>query len=376
MNLGVAHSGGRPHVLVVDDERANLALLALTLRNEGYEVSTSPSGGDALERARGQSPDLILLDVLMPGMDGYQVIAALKEDPSTSRIPVIFLSGMEDLSAKLRGFSLGAVDYVTKPFHVEELRARVRIHLQLEHGRKVLVEEQARRLEQLAVAQRMLMVRPEELPQARFGVSHVMREEAGGDFYDVLEPGPGWHGYLIGDASGHDLGTSLVAAGAQVLMRQNAGPLWSPTQTFALVNDALVSWVPSGKFLTAVFASLNRLTGVLQVVSAAHPPALILDSSGTARFLELPGDVLGVFHGARFGATEEVLRPGDKVVLYTDGLVERPDGGVVWSSGLERLRECALDHRTESISDLPARLHADLAEANPSDDVAVLAFEY
>jgi len=368
--------GSRPCLLVVDDERANLALLTLTLRNEGYEVLACVGGADALERLRHHRVDLVLLDIMMPQMDGFQVLEQLRLDPATTRLPVILLSGMEELAAKLRGFSLGVVDYVTKPFQVEELRARVRIHLQLAHGRRSVIEEQSRKLAQLAEAQRKLLRRPDEVPQAKFAVHYSSREEVGGDLYDVVEPGLGIHGYFVADASGHDVGTSLVAAGARALLRQNASPMWSPVQAFSLANDALVTWIPAGKYLTAAYACLNRLTGQLSVVSAAHPPALILPRSGKPRFLDLPGDVLGAFPGAQFGTKEVHIAPGDRVVLYSDGLIEDPDGGVSWETGLARLSKIAEDSRGIPLEALPGRLFDDLVGTRVSDDVVVLAFEY
>lgn len=369
-------AAGRPRLLVVDDERANLALLTLTLRNEGYEVVACSSGAEALEKARQQTPDLALLDILMPGMDGFQVLDALKSDPSTARVPVIFLSGMEELAAKLRGFSLGAVDYVTKPFHLEELRARVRIHMQLAMSRRAMVEEQSRKLAQLAEAQRRLLRRPQDLPQAKFSVHFSSREEVGGDLYDVVEPGSAIHGYFVADASGHDVGTSLVAAGARALLRQNASPVWSPEQTFGLANDALITWIPPGKYLTAIYACLNRLTGHLSVVSAGHPPCLVVPRLGSPWFVELSGDVLGAFAGAHFGTRDIHLSPGDRVVLYSDGLIEDPDGDILWNRGLERLRECVSELGAVDLADLPATLASRLVGTRNSDDVVALAFEY
>jgi len=363
-------------VLVVDDERANLAMLTLTLRHEGYEVAACSSGQAALDQARDSPPDLVLLDIAMPGMDGFQVLEALHADPRTSRLPVIFLSGMEDLAAKLKGFSLGAVDYVTKPFHVEELRARVRIHLQMAHGLRALVEDQTRRLRGLAEAQERLLVRPQDLPQAKFAALLASREEVGGDLYDVVEPAAGIHGYFVADASGHDLGTSLVAAGARALLRQNAHPVWSAEQTFVLANDALAAWIPAGKYLTGVYARLNRLAGTLSVVSAAHPPALVLPREGRPWFVELPGDVLGVFPGARFGTKELHLRPGDRILLYTDGLIEDPDGQVLWNKGLPALADCAEALGRPALPELVSGLREALVGSRDTDDVALLAFEY
>ena len=118
-------------VLVVDDEPLNVDLLAQELGAAGYKTVTAASGEQALIIAAKQRPDLILLDVMMPGKDGYAVCEALKQSEATREIPVIFLTALTDTFQKVRAFKLGAVDYVTKPFEPEELLARVRTHIAL-----------------------------------------------------------------------------------------------------------------------------------------------------------------------------------------------------------------------------------------------------
>jgi len=124
-------------VLVVDDEKQNRSLLA-ELLNDDCRVILAKSGAQALERAREQRPDLILLDVLMPDMSGYQVIQALKGDDTTRQIPVIFISALDSPADEERGLDLDAVDYIIKPFHPSIVRKRVRNHLQAIHQRHLL----------------------------------------------------------------------------------------------------------------------------------------------------------------------------------------------------------------------------------------------
>ncbi|MDR7555311.1 MAG: response regulator [Armatimonadota bacterium] len=114
-----------PRILVVDDHPANLAVLAGHLERWRCTVATASTGQDALAAARAFQPDLILLDILMPGMDGLAVCQALQADPTTARIPVIFLTALTDVDTKVRAFDIGAYDYVTKPFDAAELAARV-----------------------------------------------------------------------------------------------------------------------------------------------------------------------------------------------------------------------------------------------------------
>jgi len=118
-------------VLIVDDEPRNLQVVGSLLRRQGYDVVFAGSGAEALASVRENPPDLILLDVMMPAMDGYEVCRKLKEDPARKRIPVIFLTAKGETDDLVQGFDVGGVDYVTKPFRAEELLARVKTHLQL-----------------------------------------------------------------------------------------------------------------------------------------------------------------------------------------------------------------------------------------------------
>ncbi len=118
-------------ILVADDMLPNLLVLSTMLTEQGYKVRGAPNGSTALMIAQAKPPDLILLDVKMPGMDGYDVCRRLKEHPETRAIPVIFISALGEVIDKVKGFEAGGVDYITKPFHVEEVLARVRTHLTL-----------------------------------------------------------------------------------------------------------------------------------------------------------------------------------------------------------------------------------------------------
>lgn len=118
-------------ILIVDDTIANLQLLAGMLKEEGYKVRPASSGKIALEAIAKKAPDLILLDIKMPEMDGYEVCARLKCNPVTHHIPVLFISALTDVGDKLKAFEVGGLDYINKPFQIEEVKARVSTHLQL-----------------------------------------------------------------------------------------------------------------------------------------------------------------------------------------------------------------------------------------------------
>lgn len=138
-------------ILVVDDTSASLRLLTVLLKDEGYEVRSAINGELALHAAASEPPELILLDIRMPGMDGFEVCRRLKAQPATHDVPVIFVSVVLETDDKVLGFKLGAVDYVTKPYQRDELLARVRAHLELNRLRnhlEDLVEERTAELKQ------------------------------------------------------------------------------------------------------------------------------------------------------------------------------------------------------------------------------------
>jgi putative two-component system response regulator len=144
----VAAGDPSANILIVDDTLANLSVLALMLKKEGHRVRPVPSGKLALSAAATDPPDLILLDINMPEMDGFEVCRRLKQDPALRSIPVIFLSALTETSDKVRAFIIGGVDYVTKPFQAEELLARVRTHLTLRRLQRQ-VEAHNTRLQEL-----------------------------------------------------------------------------------------------------------------------------------------------------------------------------------------------------------------------------------
>lgn len=156
-------------ILIVDDTLDNLRLLSAMLSQQGYEVRSVTNGSTALMGVQGQPPDLILLDINMPGMNGYEMCQRLKANPQTQEIPVIFISALNEVFDKVKAFTVGGVDYITKPFQVEEVLVRVDTHLklyrlqaQLQAQNKRLQQTEAELLQALA-QERLLNQRIEEM---------------------------------------------------------------------------------------------------------------------------------------------------------------------------------------------------------------------
>ncbi|RLB79760.1 MAG: fused response regulator/phosphatase [Deltaproteobacteria bacterium] len=364
-------------ILIVDDNPVSVKLLEAMLRKEGYQVITASDGPQAREVAFEEQPDLIILDVMMPGEDGFEVITHLKKNARTASIPVIFLTGRYELDAKLAGFDLGAVDYITKPFQAPEVLARVQLHLKLSRATNSLIASQASRLKQLEEAQTSMLTAPEELPRAHFSVYYSALLEAGGDFYDVFRISDDMFGYFVVDVSGHNIATSYITAAVKALLKQNCTPIYKPVESMRMINDVLAEILPEGIYLTACYAKLNRKKKLLSIVNAGHPPAVYLPKEGEARLTEVDGDILGIFNEVYYGQQDIKVTTGDRFFLYSDGLIERPALKKVWFECLPDLLEACSHLKDVPIQEAAEQLTRLMIGQNckPEDDIVVLGVE-
>ena len=364
-------------ILVVDDNALNRKLIEIALSKEGYRVLSAPDGPTGRKIAIEERPALILLDIKMPGEDGFEVMKALKANSNTTSIPVIFLTGVTEMDAKLSGFDLGAVDYILKPFHPLEVLARVRLHLKLSIATNSLITSQAQKLKQLTTAQASLLTTPAQLPKANFGVFYDALHEAGGDFYDVLPISEDIFGYFVADFSGHDISTSYLTSSVKALLKQNCTPIYKPEESIKLINDVLVEILPDGKYLTACYAKLNRKSNQLTIISSGHPPVVYHPTSGEPRLIDLDGDLLGIFHDVCFGQQTLEISPGDRFYLYTDGVVESTEEKETWAQGAAKLIDACKLIKDVPLTDAPQQLisHIFNDDTKKEDDIIFLAVE-
>jgi sigma-B regulation protein RsbU (phosphoserine phosphatase) len=363
-------------ILIVDDNPVNLMLLKATLVKAGYHILMVNNGPEARTMAAKCRPDLILLDIMMPGEDGFEVIRRLRENPKTVAIPIIFLSALDDPESKMEGFKLGAVDYITKPFYAPEVLARVKLHLKLSIATNSLIADQAQKLKQIQSAQQSMLVSPAEIPGANFAVWYNSLQEAGGDIYDVFRVSKDIFGYFVGDVSGHDIATSYITASVKALLKQNCRPVYEPRESLMMINNVLQDILSGGKYMTACYARLNRKDNSIILVNAGHPPVLYIPVDKEAELIELSGDILGMFEDVLFDSIEIKVKPGDRFFLFTDGLIERPEYRQVWTKGLQGLLEASALIKDCPVSESAIRLKDILmGDIAPEDDVVVLGFE-
>lgn len=362
-------------ILVVDDEPMNILVLKGLLSRAGYAVTSAASGPEGLGKARGDRPDMVLLDVMMPGQSGFETCRELKNDPATAHIPVIFVTCLGELSDRLAGLDLGAVDYITKPFIAEEVVARVRSHMNFKRQQGAIIDAQASRLGQVHAAQLALLTTPDAVPEARFAAHFLPVLEAGGDFYDVVSFGGGHAAYFLADVSGHDLGASFITSSLKALFRQHASAGKSPAAILAAMNGILRDITPEEVYLTAVCLMLDRGAGTYAVSSAGHPPVLA-QLSGSARCLPLPGPPLGMFADAGYDVLEGTAAPGDRFYLYTDGLAENACRYVTSPAFQAALLRSCQHNAVMPLGNAVVNIVRDMAgEQSPVDDVVLLGVD-
>ncbi len=316
-------------ILLVDDNPTNLQVLYQCLEGVGCKLLIAKNGQMALSIAARALPDLILLDIMMPGIDGYEVCRRLKSEPATADIPVIFLSALQDTVDKVKGLQLGAVDYITKPFQPDEVIARVNTHLTI-HRLKQEVEQRKDELEHelevVSAVQRRLL--PKQLP-AIDGFQLAARYEtsryAGGDYYDIMGLADDCWGFLMADAEGHSTPAAVLMAMTCALFRAYPQAASEPAQVLDYLNEHLCK-VADPSFITALYAVYDARQKTVKLARAGHPlPMIYRAGEKKAEELACPGVFpMGIEPFDKPPpVTEAQLKPGDRLLIYTDGLTER-----------------------------------------------------
>ncbi|MBT9588238.1 SpoIIE family protein phosphatase [bacterium] len=384
-------------LLIVDDTPENLVLLSATLE-DSHEITVATSGREALLAARQMAPvDLILLDVSMPEMDGYEVCAALKEIPTWSKVPVIFVTGLNSSQEEERGLRAGAVDYITKPFHPELLRARVSNHVELKRHRDHLESEVQRRTEELVqatLARRKLqsdlnlalklqlsLLPPDHYQQPGCTIATVLRpaRTIGGDFYDYMRLGPDRLLLAVGDVSDKGVAAALFMVRVVTLLHWLAPSCTDPSQLLSQLNMALCHDNEACMFVTLGLGLADLTRGQVHYASAGHEPPVLLTPSKPAQTLVLAGGpALGLFREAQFPSHCLQLQAGQSLMLLSDGVAEA-NNHQAEEFGYPRLL-AALSKPTpdDPASALRACLQAVeefTAQAEPSDDLTLLVFQ-
>lgn len=372
-------------ILVADDLEINRDLLVRRIRRLGHETGVAVNGRDVLDQLAREDWDLVLLDITMPEMDGYEALRRIRADPRLAQLPVVMVSAIDETDSVVRCLELGADDYVPKPFNPLVLQARIESSL----AKKRLQDHESQLLQalsrELQVGQRIqLGFLPAELPSLggwSLGASCMPARQVGGDFYDAYLLPSGALAFVVADVCDKGVGAALYMALFRTLLRamacQAAAPE-TPAETLvrsvAFTNDYIVNvHGHENMFATVFFALLEPGSGRMHYLNAGHEaPFLQQEEGGAMVRLDGTGPAVGLLAGKRCAVQALTMSPGAKLLLYTDGATEaRGASGPFGEAALGRVLGGADDSAQALVERVRAQLSAHVGEFEPHDDVTL-----
>lgn len=339
----------KPYVLVVDDVLKNLKVIGNILLESGYEISLVSNGFEAIESLKDDKPDLILLDIMMPEMDGYEACKQIKSDPITADIPIIFITAKSETEDIVEAFRSGGVDYITKPFNREELLVRVKTHVDLKRSRDAS-ELHAKEMTDLnnklsainEEKQELLNTIEEDLKIASEYIESLLPPKVDNDslktdwmFIPAATLGGdsfGFHYlddkhiamYLL-DVCGHGVGPALHSVSVLNNLKNQLLPntdFTSPKDVISNLNDIFQMKNHNNIYFTMWYGVYNTETGMLKYASAGHPPALLINGNGEAISLFTRNYVIGAEAIMGYVEEEVEVRREAKLYIFSDGTYE------------------------------------------------------
>ncbi|MCE1248518.1 MAG: SpoIIE family protein phosphatase [Firmicutes bacterium] len=388
-------------VLIVDDTPENIDLINGILENH-YSIKAALNGKKALKIAQSQDPpDIILLDIMMPDMDGYEVCGQLKSNPATASIPVIFITALSEIEDERKGLDMGAVDYITKPVSPPVVLSRVRNHLELKRYRDdleaMVKEKTAELLEAVAARERIeselkiardiqLSILPRTFPafpdRTDFDIHALIvpARDVGGDFYDFFLTGENHLFFCIGDVSGKGVPAALLMTLLKKLVKVKAMEVDNPAEVLEFVNRHFYADNEACMFATIFCGMLDLKTGIMTYSNAGHEPPLIISPEWSVRETRgANGGAVGFEHETQYENGTIEIRNGEIIGLYTDGITEAFNSNNRMYSR-ERVEAWINSHKPHSAKDLVESLYNEIKTfsegSTRGDDITVLAVKY
>ena len=390
---GSAAGPGDYALLVVDDNEDNRYTLTRRLKREGYtNIAVAENGRQALEMVKAQPFDLMLLDIMMPEVNGYEVLERMKADAQMRHLPVIMISAVDELESVIRCIELGAEDYLPKPFNPTLLRARVGASLEKKRMRDDIMRHVRRMERDLETAREIQMsMVPTDFPVAQNSQGLELYAtlqpayEVGGDFYDFFWLTPERLCVLVADVSDKGASAALHMARAKASIRflcssEDSGYMPTAAELVERIDRELSRDNPHAMFITLLLAVVNVHTGELEWCNAGHNPPCLLTAAGA---VSVVGGECGIPVGIdpKFFRNAETgqIPKGGSLFLYTDGVTEAMNLQKEMF-GMERLdatlRGCVTPEAQaprEVIASVLGAVQTFAGDAKPSDDITLLA---
>ncbi|HYD30467.1 MAG TPA: SpoIIE family protein phosphatase [Azospirillaceae bacterium] len=332
LTLSAIESG---RILIVDDNRVNRHLLMALLERGGFRnVAMAEDGREALERLPQFNPDLILLDLMMPNLDGFEACKQLRADPRYKDLPVLVQSSLSRAEDRARAFEAGATDYVTKPINAVELLSRVKIHLENRALVSNLQLYRQRAETELTLArqmqERLLPTTAQAMQvEADLGIrvcSHFApSSELGGDYWEMRPDGKGRLVVWLVDFSGHGVGAALNTFRLHAILKPYEVEDFDPAQFLNGVNQRLCPLLPIGQYATILAGVIDPAAGCFFYASAGSTkPMLWAPGDTTPNLGDSSGLPCGIMAQATYENREMAMPAGSRLFLYSDAAIELP----------------------------------------------------
>jgi len=384
-NGAVTRPRERGRILVVDDEPVILQVLINYLTLEGYNVVTAAGGDEALQRLDESTFDLVLLDVMLPRMSGYEVCRIIREKLSGFDLPVLMLTARNKPEDIVAGLEAGANDYLTKPVNRQELLARVNSLISLQISVKLNNELSVIKRDIQIAHEIQKSVLTQELPEID-GVDMALRYEPmtklGGDFYDVQMVGPGLLGILIADVSGHGIPAAFICSMLKVAYSFHRPDAGNPAALMGHMSSTMINYT-GGQFITACYACVDLGARKLRHSNAGHWPLLIWRKREQRIIAAYENSMpIGWYVEKDYPVMESDIIAGDRVILYTDGILEaRNHRGMLF--GEERFhdfirtsQDCSAREFVDGIFAAVVQWIGGDPDASLGDDITVIAVDF
>ena len=375
-------------VVVVDDDITNLKMAGRILSKNNMRVTALKSGTALLDYIKTNKPDLILLDIKMPGLDGFETMKRLQEQMNPSeKIPVIFLTADDSQDAETHGLALGAMDFIKKPFIPDVLVLRVRHTIDLVRLQRNLEQENERIRSELAMASRIQSamlpgIFPAFPERKEFDIYASMDpvRGVGGDFFDFFFIDRDRLCLLIADVSGKGIPAALFMMASKIILADNAKSGKSPAQILQDTNEAICANNPEEMFVTVWLGILDISTGLLTTANAGHEyPALMHADGQFELFRDRHGLVVGGMPGVKYHEHSLQMNPGSKLFVYTDGVPEATDAENALF-GTTRMLEALNAHANESpkqiLCGVRQAVNEFVSDMEQFDDLTMMCLEF
>ncbi len=333
-----------PLILVVEDNPASLDIIKTRLLANHYDVITAMDGVQGLSQAKEHLPDLILLDIMMPKMNGLEVCQRLKHDASLPFMPIILVTAKTDPKDVVAGLEAGGDEYLTKPVDHRSLVARVKSMLRIKELHDMVLDQSNQMTLQLKTAtkvQSLFWPKTPELPvHQNIWAFSEPASYVGGDLHDIIPLSDNSLLAYVADISGKGVAAALIMAALSAMIRAEAALHSNIINLLKVVNDSMYNLCSDeGYFSTIICARYWPDKGRLQLVRAGHPNPLWIVGGEIRELPWLEGIPLGIMEEVNYESCEITLSAGDSCLLYSDGVIEAENDSLEMY-GNENLAEC------------------------------------